>query len=70
MSVFILKYSAQHESRPVPMEKESKIEAPSLSKVISKMKISGKEACDLKNYGKLTWVDKQNITHSIEIKEL
>lgn len=66
---FILTYSATHKDIPVPMTKETKVTSKSLSKLLSEISLSGKQACDLKNYGKTSWTDHKEVTHTIEVRE-
>lgn len=45
------------------------VNAVSVNAAVKSLKLSGKQQCELKNYGKTVWYDQRGGTHTIELKE-
>jgi hypothetical protein len=69
MKVFTYTYTGVNPKLHNPVKDTMKVEGPSLSQVLSRSRFSGKQKCDLKNYGKTEWIDDKGTTHTIEIQE-
>ena len=66
---YILK-TVTHPRLREPIKSDMTLEATNVNALVKKLKVTPKQACDLKHYGRTSWLDERGGTITLEISSM